>query len=65
MNRLCRWSPDPDGFWETKCGELFEFTAEGPTENGFHFCPYCGGGLVVLPKRRSPKLHRLNRAATA
>lgn len=24
------------------CGELHQFEADGPQENGFQYCPYCG-----------------------
>lgn len=24
------------------CGELHQFEADGPEENGFQYCPYCG-----------------------
>lgn len=43
----CKWAyDDDDGTWATACGELFAFTEEGPVENKFHFCCYCGGELV-------------------
>lgn len=41
----CQWKEDGDGIWNTGCGHLFEFTADGPTENNFRFCPYCGGKI--------------------
>ena len=34
-------------YWDTACGNAFQFTADGPTENEFKFCPYCGGALVI------------------
>ena len=34
-----------NGTWWTSCGQGFQFTNDGPTENGFGFCPYCGGQL--------------------
>lgn len=46
MNRRfiwsCYWSEDDDGIWQTSCGNAFVFTADGPIENGFKNCPYCG-----------------------
>ena len=33
---------DLDGFWMTKCGETWEFTAGGVKENRISYCPYCG-----------------------
>ena len=43
----CKWIPDdPDiGAWGTSCGRVFEFTNDGPEENGYKFCPGCGGRL--------------------
>lgn len=26
------------------CGYIENFEADGPTENGWHFCPGCGAG---------------------
>lgn len=43
----CHWQEDADGIWNTGCGHLFEFTADGPTENQFRFCPYCGGKILI------------------
>lgn len=45
----CHWKLDdnPDySIWETSCSGMFEFNADGPEENDFKFCPYCGGALV-------------------
>lgn len=49
----CRWTLDTDGdSWDTQCGEKFQFTVDGPTENGMRFCCYCGQKLKpVQPKR--------------
>lgn len=41
----CHWNEDSDGNWETGCANMFVFTAEGPSGNGFVYCPYCGGVL--------------------
>lgn len=38
------WS---DMSWETTCGNKFVFFDEGPEENSFAFCPYCGKKLKV------------------
>ena len=43
----CTWREDCG--WQTSCGELFEFTADGPKENRFGFCPFCGGVLKPEP----------------
>lgn len=38
----CAWIEDEMGCWDAACGQSFEFYAEGPKENKFKFCPYCG-----------------------
>lgn len=42
----CEWKQDDDGIWHTQCGRSFEFIDDGPTENKFRFCCYCGAELV-------------------
>lgn len=44
-NAGCVWRANEDGAYETVCGNTFEFYADGPEENGFQFCPYCGNPL--------------------
>lgn len=48
----CYWiedmEPDGDIVWQTTCAHTFVFMADGPDENHFKFCPYCGGRLVHL-----------------
>ena len=46
----CQWTEDADGVWETACGEMFLFETDGPLENGFLFCPYCGRKLITQEK---------------
>jgi hypothetical protein len=48
-NKQCEWTPDGDGNsdWNTGCKKLFEFSDEGPAENGFEFCPFCGGAIFI------------------
>ena len=48
----CKWVLDPDewcdSLWKMSCGEeLFRFEADGPHENRFKFCPYCGELIEV------------------
>lgn len=40
---VCEWTVDENGVYRTECGlaHLFEF--DGVTENGYRYCPYCGG----------------------
>ena len=50
---VCAWTYDADSrtdAWETGCGNLHAFTADGPAENNHRFCPYCGGNLVIAPQ---------------
>jgi hypothetical protein len=42
----CTWRYDPDGYWQTECGDQFCFSEGGPTENRVKFCHYCGRGMV-------------------
>lgn len=51
MLPTCAWSLDDiggDSVWETQCGHSFEWTTDGPRENGAKFCCYCGGVLVEV-----------------
>jgi hypothetical protein len=42
----CTWKYDPDGYWQTECGDQFCFSEGGPTENRVKFCHYCGRRMV-------------------
>ena len=55
---VCSWDcADEDAsHYETTCGHAFGFNDDGPKENGFHFCPYCGGRLVSKRVRFSSKM---------
>jgi len=49
----CKWHKDgqhmPDhDYWETSCGNIFQFNVDGPNENHFKFCPYCGLPIGVV-----------------
>ncbi len=54
--RVCEWKSDDDDYraWYTGCGHLFEFIADGPSENGAKFCQFCGGTLNVLTRGPQP-----------
>lgn len=43
----CTWRESVDGYWESACGESFEFTVGGPED--FSFCPYCGQEIKADP----------------
>jgi hypothetical protein len=49
MLNECQWTQDSDGNWNTDCGYLFVFLANGPRENGMQFCCYCGKELIAVP----------------
>jgi uncharacterized Zn-finger protein len=41
----CTWTEDADGNWHTGCQEIHVFIVGTPQENGYVFCPYCGGKI--------------------
>lgn len=48
ISNSCTWESDDDGIWNTACGQAFLFNDDGPTANGFKFCPYCGRPLIQV-----------------
>lgn len=46
-DKSCIWTlVDEDAnAWETGCDNMFQFDVEGPAENKFKYCPYCGSEL--------------------
>ena len=47
-HKPCTWTVDEEGTWKTGCGNLFQFEADGPHENHFKFCPYCGKPIEAV-----------------
>lgn len=46
----CDWEQDQDGYWQSGCGQEFEFlTVSGPADNAFAYCPFCGKPLTEQP----------------
>ena len=41
----CKWAGDLYGTWHTDCGNAHQFMNDGPEENDYKHCPYCGGQL--------------------
>ena len=40
---VCEWKyNDTEYYWESSCEHLHIFMADGPKENEYIFCPYCG-----------------------
>lgn len=46
---FCVWRYIVDDYYETDCDNGFTFTNDGPAENGFQVCPYCGK-RIKLPE---------------
>lgn len=46
-NGSCLWSEDEDGNWHTSCRQIHIFFEDGPVENFYKYCPYCGKFLAV------------------
>jgi len=45
----CTWiiqDPHDQHIWETDCGEAFVFEVDGPEQNNFKFCPFCGKPII-------------------
>lgn len=51
MNKECTWTYEYIiDYWATECGNEFTMIWCTPKDNGFKFCPYCGGALrFVVP----------------
>ena len=45
--KRCEWYEQEDDWAQSGCGQAFEFNDDGAVENGFKFCPFCGGVLTV------------------
>jgi len=44
----CSWYiEDGSDTWWTECDNNAVFYSDGPAENGFKFCPYCGGEIRI------------------
>lgn len=49
--KFCKWQYDEfHDNWETSCGSAHIFIVDGPRQNGYTHCPYCGGKLEGLEK---------------
>ena len=46
---VCEWKyNDTEYYWESSCEHLHIFMADGPKENEYIFCPYCGKNIKVV-----------------
>jgi len=45
-HKQCKWTYDPSSYsWNTSCKNKFQFLEDGPVENKFAYCSYCGGRI--------------------
>lgn len=47
MDKDCEWKPDGDDTWNTGCKKIFTFSDGDCADNGFEFCPFCGGAITI------------------
>ena len=45
-DKKCQWQEDVA--FDTLCGMKHQFMADGPVENGYKYCPYCGKEIEVV-----------------
>ena len=46
---VCEWKyNDTEYYWESSCDHLHIFMSDGPKENEYEFCPYCGKKIKVV-----------------
>ena len=46
---VCEWKyNDTEYYWESSCDHLHIFMSDGPKENEYEFCPYCGKKIKVI-----------------
>ena len=46
---VCEWKySDSEYYWESSCEHLHIFMSDGPKENEYDFCPYCGKNIKVV-----------------
>ena len=45
----CEWKyNDTEYYWESSCEHLHIFMSDGPKQNEYSFCPYCGKKIKVV-----------------
>lgn len=45
---VCEWKYNGNEYlWETSCGNLHIFMSDGPNENKYQYCPYCGKEILA------------------
>ena len=49
FNDVCEWKyNNSEYYWESSCDHLHIFMSDGPKENEYEFCPYCGKKIKVV-----------------
>lgn len=43
--KVCLWTEDDNGVWETSCKQMFVLNEGTPEQNHMKFCCYCGTKL--------------------
>ena len=47
--RTCEWTyDDSSDAWDSACGEMWQFTCDGPEENNVRFCHGCGQTVALV-----------------
>ena len=46
----CKWtySEEPEFCYETSCNEKFQFFDGDMPDNGYNYCPNCGGLIEII-----------------
>jgi len=51
-NQACQWKYcEHECSWDTQCDNKYQFTNDGPKENGYKFCPGCGKPVALAGDR--------------
>ena len=46
---VCEWKyNNSEYYWESSCEHLHIFMSDGPEENEYKYCPYCGKKIKVV-----------------
>lgn len=45
--KTCEWVENGEDCFDTACRKNFEFSDGGVADNGFEYCPFCGGAIVI------------------
>lgn len=56
-SKVCQWTyDDSSASWDTACKNKFQFFVDGPFDNKFRFCPYCGGLIDAPGAKNEPAI---------